>query len=77
MRTEEGKGIDSSIQAESGSGMEKMESEDRGRLVRESVERAIILRDVCRDGSKTKGRGIQGWEYEDTEGPKNEKESIA
>lgn len=55
--------------------MEGMKSEDGGRLVRESVEGAIVLRDVCRDGSKMKGRGIQGWEGGDTEGPKNRKET--
>lgn len=55
MRTEEGKGIDSSIQAKFRSGMEGMESEDGGILVRKSVEGAIVFRDVCKDGSKTKG----------------------
>lgn len=60
VRTEEGKGIDSSIQAESRSGMEGMESEDWGRLVRECVEGAIVLRDACRDGSKNEGEGNTG-----------------
>lgn len=46
-----------------------------GRLVRESVEGAIVLRDVCRDGSKMKEKGIQGWEGGDTEGTKNRKET--